>query len=292
MSERNCEYALPDALKLIYVPLGRVLQWGNNPKLHDIPKIKDSIRRHGFKDPPKFEPALNGGAGGIVEGNGRMEGLQEMFSAREPLPRGIGVDSDGVWWVPVLFGVDAASQAEASSYGIDHNWLTVAPLGAAATAGMWDLDVMRALSPSLGPDLQPLALAGGDLLKLLTAEGERQADNVKSTGESTTKLRLTMADPETLVEGGEVFELDGRHVLVVVDVVLEVEEWLPWLERFRAREPRLPVLFCPYPDPFAPLGLRGEEELMLLIQPDAFIAGHLIDQFKRIYGEQSVVRLS
>src|SRR5437016_5363320 len=124
--------ALDEALSIRYVHLSQALAWAwtDNPKLHDLPKVKESIRRHGFKDPPKFEPTLNAGAGGIVEGNGRMQGLSEMHAAAEPAPRGIGVDDDGAWWVPVLFGVDAASQAEASSYGIDHNWLTVSPLGA------------------------------------------------------------------------------------------------------------------------------------------------------------------
>src|SRR5690349_20955015 len=101
-----------------------------------------------------------------------------------------------------------------------------------------------------------------------------------------------MAEPVHQVEAGQVFELGERHVLVVADVVLEVETWLPWLERFRAREPRPPVLFCPYPDPFAPIGLRGDEETMLLIQPDCFIAGHLLDQWKELNGEASIVKLA
>lgn len=293
MEDQHLEITLQDALTMRYVPLDTALRWEVNPKRHDLPKIADSIRRHGFKDPPKFEPALNDGRGGIVEGNGRMEALEDMYEAGEPPPRGIGTDSDGRWWVPVLFGVDAASQAEAASYGIDHNWLTVAPLGPEATVGMFDVTIMAAIAPTLPPGLQPIALGGVDLVQLLTTREEEPFE--KSTGDNTVKLRLTMADPETQVEHGQVFELGGRHILVVVDVVLEVNLWLPWLEQIRTPAAHLinqPVLFCPYPDPFAPIGLRGEEETMLLIQPDPFIAGHLLDQYKRLHGGESVVQLA
>jgi hypothetical protein len=70
---------------------------------------------------------LNGGRGGIVEGNGRAEVLRAMREAGEDPPRGIGVDSEGRWAVPVLFGVDARSRQEAEAYGVDHNALTLDP---------------------------------------------------------------------------------------------------------------------------------------------------------------------
>lgn len=115
-----------ERLQVRYVPLDTLEQWDRNPKRHDFDKLATSIRRYGFKDPPKFEPSLNGGRGGIVEGNGRAQVLRSMKEAGEAPPRGIGVDDSGGWFVPVLFGVDARSQAEAESYGVDHNALTLA----------------------------------------------------------------------------------------------------------------------------------------------------------------------
>lgn len=291
------DVVIASRLQLVYVPLEviREKRWEQNPKLHDYPLIKQSIRTRGYKDPAKFEPTLNDGRGGLVEGNGRTETLWEMYEDGEPVPAGIGIDGFGKWWVPVLFGVDAASQAEAASYAVDHNWLTVAPLGAEATAGMWDAGMMMALSPTLG-DHRPLALKGADLIALMTGQtGEGDGEGFeKSSGDDTLKLRLTMAEPIAVVEPGQVYELGRRHILVVVDVVTEVEEWANWLSisRQSAAEKRLSLLFCPYPDPSAPIGLRGEEEaLMLLIQPDAFIAGHLIDQYRNVHGEESVEQL-
>lgn len=121
--------AAPERLEVRYVPLDTLELWDRNPKQHDLDKLAASIRRHGFKDPPRFEPALNSGKGGIIEGNGRTQVLRAMQQAGEEPPRGIGVDEGGAWHAPVLFGVDARSQAEAEAYGIDHNSLTLAGAG-------------------------------------------------------------------------------------------------------------------------------------------------------------------
>src|SRR5262245_51034094 len=106
-----------EELTVKYVPLATLELWDRNPKRHDLEKLAESIRRYGFKDPPKLEPALNSGRGGIVEGNGRAQVLRSMKEAGEPPPRGIAVDEAGGWFAPVLVGVDAASMAEAESYG-------------------------------------------------------------------------------------------------------------------------------------------------------------------------------
>jgi len=118
-----------ERLQVRYVPLDTVVLWDRNPKKHDLDKLATSIRRYGFKDPPKFEPTLNGGRGGIVEGNGRAAVLRAMQEAGEDPPRGIGVDDSGTWHAPVLFGVDARSRQEAEAYGVDHNALTLGGSG-------------------------------------------------------------------------------------------------------------------------------------------------------------------
>ena len=89
-----------------------------NSKKHDTAKIIESIRRYGFRDPIAFDPSLNEGKGGIIEGNGRLESLIEMRSSGMNLPRGV---QDG-WKVPIIFGVNASSEAEAVAFSIEHNW--------------------------------------------------------------------------------------------------------------------------------------------------------------------------
>lgn len=127
-----------DELAIRHVPLDQVRRWDRNPKKHDFGALIQSIARYGFKDPPKFEPALNAGKGGIVEGNGRAEALTMMQADGQEPPRGVAVDPEGRWCMPVLFGVDARSKAEAESYGIDHNNLTLSggDLGIDAIMGL------------------------------------------------------------------------------------------------------------------------------------------------------------
>lgn len=118
-----------ERLQVRYVPLETLVLWDRNPKKHDLAKLRESITRYGFKDPPKFEPSLNGGKGGIVEGNGRSTVLLQLKRSGADPPRGVAVDESGRWAVPILFGVDAQSQAEAESYGLDHNSLTLGGSG-------------------------------------------------------------------------------------------------------------------------------------------------------------------
>lgn len=116
---------MPEDLALKYIALNEAALWDENPKLHDIGGIVQSIRRYGFKDPPKFEPTLNGGAGGIVEGNGRIRSLRMMRDQGDPMPTGLQEGDGGEWMVPVLFGVDADSELTAQAYALDHNNLTL-----------------------------------------------------------------------------------------------------------------------------------------------------------------------
>lgn len=110
-----------EKLEIRYIPLDVAMLWDRNPNQHDIGTLITSIRKYGFKDPPKFEPELNGGRGGFVEGNGRTKSLDAMRSQDpDKVPRGIVV-VDGAWCMPVLFGVDAESEAVAEAYGVDHN---------------------------------------------------------------------------------------------------------------------------------------------------------------------------
>lgn len=138
-----------DVLSLKYVALSTISKWDRNFKKHDMGAVIASIKQYGFKDPIKYEPTLNNGKGGAVEGNGRTEALMEwkkLYDAEEEgytdLPRGI-IEQDGEWFVPMLFGVDAQSVAAAEAYALDHNNLTMmgGDFNVDDIMKMWDFDV-------------------------------------------------------------------------------------------------------------------------------------------------------
>lgn len=170
-------------LRIEYIDLDQAAFWDKNPKKHDLDLIIASIKKYGFKDPPKFEPVLNNGDGGLVEGNGRLEALQQMHAdnALEP-PRGIDlVGAAGekpTWVIPVIFGVDAKSEAMAEAYGIDHNQITIAGAGLSFDdyISMWDeVGVSQILDDlQIGGDL-PVSIQEEDLSRLDTGWTEEAA---------------------------------------------------------------------------------------------------------------------
>ena len=146
-----------------------------NPKLHDTESIWASFERHGFKDPAKWEPSLNEGQGGLGEGNGRTEALVWGYNEGYDPPAGILLDDEGHWYMPILFGVDSASQADALAYSFDHNNLTMAggDFSALEISRLYDHDAYVAMLDALAEDdALPLTIDEDELDLIANWEGK------------------------------------------------------------------------------------------------------------------------
>lgn len=156
-----------EQLELRYVGLSHARRWDENPKRHDIDRLIRSIETHGFGDPPKFDATL----GALVYGNGRTEALERMRQSGSEPPRGILALDDGEWAVPVIFGVDAESEAAAVAFAIDHNNLTLlgGDLGFADLLQIWDEPGLQAVLAEV-PDAGELLASfdGDDVAALLS----------------------------------------------------------------------------------------------------------------------------
>lgn len=97
-----------------------------------------------------------------------------------------------------------------------------------------------------------------------------------SDGSLLTLAEVSIDDPKHQVEHNDVWSLD-RHILVCIDVLAGWPVWKPFLEGDD-------VLFVPYPGPFAPLSLRAETARLVMVQPDPYIAGHILDQYEQLKG--------
>lgn len=195
-----------DELKVVYMPLGDVQRLDGNPKLHDMGKIIASINKHGFKDPPKLEPSLNDGRGGIVEGNGRTEALTIMHDEwrrkkhKTEVPRGIRVEGDE-WLVPILVGVDSHDAAEAKAYALDHNNITAAggDFTALDMATMYDRDAYLAMLIELNQaGEEVLTVDGDDLDLLLNPDSGKEGD-----GESEENYIRKIESPHYIPTGDQ-----------------------------------------------------------------------------------------
>lgn len=155
-----------ELLTIRYVTLDQALawRWGENPKRHDLERMVASIRTHGFRDPSIYDGSLDG----IPAGNGRLEALEHLRDGGEEAPRGVGLDADGVWHVPIVFGVDAPSRLMAERFGVDHNNLTVVGFSAEEVSRLWRQDDYLSLLKRLADgDALPLTVPDDDFQTLL-----------------------------------------------------------------------------------------------------------------------------
>jgi hypothetical protein len=285
---------MSELLRLEYIPLSSVRQWDKNPKKHDLGAIAASIERYGFIDPPKFDPTLNDGNGGLVYGNGREEALMWMFRHGRSVPRGIAIDpQNGEWHIPIIFGVDAESQVVAMALAIDHNNLVMAggDFTAADMARNWTPVYTAILQDLAEHDQLPVSVGGGDLDELLREAGigdhEGRDAEIPETEETRGTLlelaAIARAEPRHKPLRGEIWQL-GEHRLIMADVYTDWAIWAPLLTTDRD-------VFLPYPGPFVCFSELSLERRLIMVQPDYYVAGHMLDEWENIHGEGSVNRV-
>jgi hypothetical protein len=95
---------------------------------------------------------------------------------------------------------------------------------------------------------------------------------------------VTMGAPVHKVEPGDCYRLAGRHHLVVGEVMTGWASWAPLLVG--------DAMFVPYPGPYAALTELAESRTLVLVQPEPYIAGHLLDKYAAVAGDESIVKVA
>jgi len=142
-----------------------------------------------------------------------------------------------------------------------------------ASMGFSDEEYERIVNWKPGADLDFFSFAAG---------GGDDEISKPSDAELLLKLGVTITDPETETNRGEVWRV-GNHLLVLADVVDEVAIWLPHLKP--------DMLFCPYPGVYITLTNRAEKNRILMVQPEPYIASSIIDAHRAIHGGDDIKRL-
>jgi hypothetical protein len=104
--------------RLTSLPLAQVAEWSDNPKLHDIARLKESLREFGFVAPVVIDTYNEH----LIAGHGRVAALKEMRDANEKPPERIE-ERGGDWLVPALVGAFFGSKEQAEAYGVADNRL-------------------------------------------------------------------------------------------------------------------------------------------------------------------------
>uniref|UniRef100_A0A6M3MH20 Putative methyltransferase n=1 Tax=viral metagenome TaxID=1070528 RepID=A0A6M3MH20_9ZZZZ len=127
-------------MRIEMVRLSELERWPRNPKLHAEEQIGKSIDRFGFVAPILVDER----SGRIVAGHGRLDALLVRKAAGDRPPDRVE-ERDGDWLVPVVRGLEFASDQEAEAYLLADNQLTMAAgwdeEALAEILNDWDVDV-------------------------------------------------------------------------------------------------------------------------------------------------------
>jgi len=215
---------MEDLLSLKYIPISQAELFDSNAKLHNLDQIIESIARYGFKSACKWESTLNGGRGGIVAGNGRVEALRVMEERGDELPIGIAQDTEtGEWCVPVLFGVEASSEAIARAYALDDNNLTLlgGDFAVADLMKLYDQELLLSELEELSKyDEIPVSIGETnleELLNQLAQGGSNEPDPEYGEDDPTVPEGIQVREG---VELGSIWAL-GRHRIMMGDSTIE-----------------------------------------------------------------------
>lgn len=144
----------------------------------------------------------------------------------------------------------------------------------------YDTDALVAMLQTMDT-LDGTGYDGDALDELMTELGDEGPSLEKEVGEVLAAADALWGESKHEAHRGDVWTLSGRHVLVVAQLHDEHDQWTPYLE---GRQ------FYPYPDLFLTLSEHGEDYDMLLVQPNTYLAGHLLDKHASVHGEDSLTQ--
>lgn len=269
-------YRIVPALQHLAVPIDSVHYDPENARLHPD-RNKEAIRRslemYGQTTPIVVQKSTMK----VVAGNGRLEVCKELG------------------WTEIAATIIDMTDLEAAGYGLADN--------RTAELAKWDFEVVARLDKlladaghdSVGWSPDELAVLRTDWTQFPGAmdsppEDPEGKEKEEGDAELLMRLKVTVDEPKTQVERGEVWKL-GRHRLIVACVVREPDLWAAYLcpeTRVFSWQPVGNVIFCPYPGPLVPLTLAGDTDTLVLVQPDTFVAGQILDYYKQVHGESEV----
>jgi hypothetical protein len=258
-------------LEIKYRPLKALVPYARNARKHpraQIQKLKASLAEFGWANPMLIA------GDGMIAGHGRLTAALEMADAGIPIPR-----NPDPWEGPTV-DLSHLTKTQRAAYVLQDN--------RSALDGEWDEEL-------LGIELTGLQEAGFDLgltgFDLDEIEGyvpglEGGGDNLDAeTADMLERMDITIEEPRHQVEPGDRYLLGDRHYLFCVGVIDCGKDWAHLLLEIEG------AYFCPYPGPFVPFGKKAAEHQLIMVQPDTYIAGHLLDRYADANGEDSVVKV-
>lgn len=245
-----------------------------NPRVGDVDAIAGSLRANGQYKPVVVNRGTHTGRPmEVLAGNHTVKAFRQLAEEYPSDDRWQSVDC---WVVDVdddrAGRIVAADNRTSELGGFDDRLL------AELLSEFDDLE-------GTGYDPQDL----DDLANMLTLDNENETDadlsrddfeRAEDTGGMLALVDVTIGEPETVVSHGETWHL-GRHTLVIAKLMNEHHLWAEHLTEG--------IQFVPYPEPYITTTDLAEQSAMLLVQPNRYLAGHLIDKHNSAHPDDKAV---
>lgn len=249
---------IPEDLADLAVPIDSLHPYHRNARTHDLEAVAESLRVNGQYRPIVVNRGTHTGrADEILAGNGTWQAAKHL-----------GWESIAVTYV------DVDDQGARRVVLIDNR--------ANDLAGYDDLALAELLR-ELDQDYAGTGFAQDHLDQLLQDladaalnSGDGEDDPGDSEADAGTLLALadvSVAEPVHQPAHGSRWRV-GDHLLVVARVSAEHDQW---------RDDLPGRIFCPYPDPYLTLSTLATSEPLLLVQPNRYLAGHLLDKHDAVF---------
>ena len=111
-----------------------------------------------------------------------------------------------------------------------------------------------------------------------------EASAEEERGAKLDLLDVSITDPRTQLGRGAYVRL-GPHELFCESVFTG---WPVWGDSLVERGDGVNVVFCPYPIPTLPLCERLVPDRLVLVQPDPWMAGHVVDKWESVHGAADI----
>lgn len=256
----------PD-LKPLCVPIENLSLMAGNPRKGDVEAVKRSYKKFGQRKPivaRRLGISENGFASGTVTaGNHQLEAARAL----------------GWSEIAVVFIDEDESTAKAFSLADNRTH----------DLGTYDEEELNSLLKEIeafdGDLFAATGYNSGDidvLLESLNGSKEEASLAQEDRGELLSLLNVAYGEPKTEVYTGDVWKL-GRHILVIADVMKDWEKYVKYLEKG--------ILFLPYPGPYLALSFKLDKQSAVMVQPNVYLAGHMIDKYLAVRGIDSAKRV-
>jgi hypothetical protein len=256
----------------------------SNPRRGNVEAIRESIRENGFVNPILVQASRQR----ILAGEhrwraARAEGFTEVpvilldvddDAALRILLADNKTADDAVYDQAILTDVLAAV-AKANADLLGTGWSTVEY---EAMLNGIDMNAPGSMRDSIDDDNVTAAPSGDD-----------DDDDDDDRGTALALLDVSIGEPVHQVAKHDVFELTGgtqTHTLLVCDLMRDHEFWMPFL----ADSPD--TVFMPYPGVYLTFTIKALTQRFVMVQPNHYIAGHVLDKWVSVYGADSVVKTS